>query len=486
MKNDPYPGRDLLLNRRRREAILHYRELHEVSALIAAEETTSAAVTDAVLDRIARLDGRLGAFSQVLADSARREAADRDADTRRGRSRGPLHGVPVAVKDLYEVAGTPATAGTVALAEHIADADSTAVERLRAAGAVVVGKLKMSEGAFAAHHPQLGTPKNPWGDDLWIGASSSGNAAATAAGLCYAGLGSDTGGSIRFPAAAAGLSGIKPTWGRVSRAGMVGFAESLDCAGPIARSVYDAALVFDQISGPDPRDPVTLGRRRPRMVDACERYEEAFTGVRIGIDPAFMDVCDNETRATLDNAITVLEGLGATFVEVTLPSVLDAVADWTPACAVEAAVVHRRQYEATPDRYDTQLRELVATGLAMPATDYQAMLRRRHDFTGRMRDAMSGIDALLLQVTGTAAPTAKYLAEIGVGPVWRDTIMLATCPINTAGLPAVTLPGLPTDAGAPVGFQLVGAHDAEERLVSLAYGFQAHTDYHRRHPAAYA
>lgn len=465
---------------------MHYRQLHEVAALIAAGETTSAEVTDAVLARIDRVDGHLGAFSDVLAESARREAAARDAETQLNRSRGPLHGVPIAVKDLYEVEGTPAAAGTIALADRIATADATAVQRLRAAGAVIVGKLKMSEGAFAAHHPQLGTPKNPWGDHLWVGASSSGNAAATAAGLCYASLGTDTGGSIRFPSAAAGLTGIKPTWGRMSRAGVVGFSETLDCAGPMARSVYDAALVYDQISGPDPRDPVTLARRQPRLVEACDRAEDALGGVRVGIDPAFMAVCDAATRDTLDDAMDVLEGLGATFVEVSLPSVLDAVADWTPACAVEAAAVHKEQYERTPDRYDTQLRELIATGLAMPASQYLDILRRRHEFTGRMRAAMADVDALLLQVTGTAAPTARHLEEIGVGPVWRDTVMLTTCPVNTAGLPAVTLPGAPTPGGAPVGFQLVGSADSEATLVSLAHGFQTRTQYHRRHPAGYA
>ncbi|MFD0556180.1 amidase [Stackebrandtia endophytica] len=464
---------------------MHYRQLHELSALIADGDLTSTQITESVLARISRIDAHLGAFSAVLADSALAEAAQRDTERRNGRSRGPLHGVPVAVKDLYEVAGTPATAGTIALADQIATADSTAVERLRAAGAVIVGKLKMSEGAFAAHHPELGTPLNPWGEQLWTGASSSGNAAAVAAGLCYASLGSDTGGSIRFPSAATGTTGIKPTWGRVSRAGMVEFAGSLDCPGPMARSVRDCAVVYDQISGPDPRDPVTSARPRPNLTAACDRAEQVAAGARIGIDPAFMEVCDAQTRATLAEAVAVLGDLGATIVEVTLPSVLDSVADWTPACAVEAAIVHRRAYEAAPEKYGDQLRELIADGLAMPASRYHGILRRREEFTGRMRAALAGVDALVLQVTGTAAPTAQHLEQIGVGPIWRDTIMLATCPINTAGLPAVTLPGAPTPEGDPVGFQLVGLHDTEETLVSLAQAIQNRTDHHRRHPAAH-
>lgn len=464
---------------------VHYRQLHEIAALIAAGETTSAEVTDATLARIERHDGRLNAFSEVLAESARREAAERDTRIRDSGPRGPLHGVPIAVKDLYEVAGTPSTAGTIALADRIAEADATVVDRLRDAGAVIVGKLKMSEGAFAAHHPDLGTPLNPWGDHLWTGASSSGSAAAVAAGLSYASLGSDTGGSIRFPSAATGLTGIKPTWGRLSRAGVVEFAGSLDCPGPMARSVRDCAIVYDRISGADPKDPVTLGRPRPDLTAACDRADQVAAGARIGIDPAFMEFCDPQTRATLTEALDVLRDLGATIVEVALPGVVDSVNDWTPACAVESAIVHRDVYETAPEKYGSQLRELIADGLAMPASAYQAILRRRQDFTGRMRAALSGVDALLLQVTGTAAPTAAHLEEIGVGPVWRDTIMLTTCPINTAGLPAVTLPGAPTETGDPVGYQLVGLHDTEETLVSLAQAIQNRTDHHLRHPAGF-
>lgn len=464
---------------------MHFLELHEIATLIRRGEVTSSEVTEAMLERIDRYDAHLSSFSDVLADSARKEAEDRDSRYGTGQELGALHGVPIAVKDLFAVTGTPTSAGTLAFADRIAAFDATVVRRLRSAGAVIVGKLKMSEGAFAAHHPQLGTPRNPWGDHLWVGASSSGNAAATSAGLCYASIGSDTGGSIRFPSAATGLSGLKPTWGRVSRAGMAGFARSLDCPGPMARSVRDCAIVHDAISGPDPEDPVTLQRPGSRLTEACEHAEAVVDGARIGIDPSFMALCDTETRDMILAAAAVFESLGAELVEVALPPVEQIVDDWTPACAVEAALEHEDVFRRSPAVYGSQLSELIAQGLATSGADYQRILDRRHDFSGRVRQAFAGIDALLLQVTGIAGPTAEYLDEIGVGAEWRTRIMMATCPINSAGLPAMTVPGGITDSGAPIGFQIVGACDREATIVALAQAFQRHTDHHRRHPSAY-
>ncbi|MCR2762827.1 amidase [Microbacterium sp. zg.B48] len=466
---------------------MHFLEIHEVAARIQRGELSSREVTEAILARVEAHDSHLSSYSQRFGEEARREAAGRDAARLAGEECGPLHGVPIAVKDLFAVAGTATTAGTRALAENFADSDSTAVARLRGAGAVIIGKLKMSEGAFAAHHPDISTPLNPWGDQLWLGASSSGSAAATAAGLCFGSLGSDTGGSIRFPSAAAGLSGLKPTWGRVSRAGMVEFAGTLDCPGPIARSVRDCAILYDVIAGADDHDPITLGRREPQSLrTACNHAEQSAYGRRIGIDPSFLAVCDDDTRSSVLAAATAFEALGAIIVEVALPSVHQMVDDWTPACAAEAAAVHAGWYDRSPQAYGAQLAELVEQGLAMSAGTYREILRRRERFAGRMRAVLSTVDAVLLQVTGTAAPSARYLEAIGVGPEWRDKIMMATCPINAAGLPAMTIPGGATASGAPIGFQLVGRPDGEAAIVGLAHAFQTRTGHHTRRPPAFS
>lgn len=462
---------------------MHFLEAHELAARIRDGRLSPVEATTATLERIEQHDPTLNTYSMVLADEAMAEAQRLTEELAHGRPRGPLHGVPVSVKDLCWVEGTPATAGTIALAQHVAPADGTVVARLRAAGAVVVGKTKMSEAALAAHHPDLGTPLNPWDHELWIGASSSGAAAATAAGLCHAAIGSDTGGSIRFPSAAAGLTGLKPTFGRVSRAGTVEFAGSLDHIGPMARSVRDVALVFDAIAGPDPADPTTLIGPAPRLADACE--EPVPAGLKVGVDPAFMAVCDAETTRVLEDAIAVLEAMGAQVVPVHLPDVDQTVEDWTPQCAVEAAVVHAETFAAAPDRYGDQVRELLERGLATPATDLARIAARRRDFAARWHEATREVDVLLLQVTGVAGPTAAWLDELGVGPVWRDRIMKATCPVNAVGVPSLTLPGGRTTSGAPVGFQLVGGLGAEALLVRVGHAFQEATEHHRVHPTGY-
>jgi len=459
---------------------MHYLEIGELSSLLRSGATTALELTTALLDRIERMDPRLGTYREVLRDAATAEAERRDAELRNGRDRGPLHGVPLAVKDLYAVAGVPTGAGTTVLAEAPASRDSVVVARLREAGAIILGTHQMSEGAFAAHHPLLRVPLNPWDPDLWVGASSSGSAAATAAGLCYASLGSDTGGSIRFPSAATGLTGLKPTWGRVPRTGTIEFAASLDSFGPLARSAADCAIVYDAVAGPDSGDPSSL---LPTPVPLAPRADTARAdGVRIGVDPAFMDICDGPTTGVIRAALEVLAGLGAEIVEVRLPDVERMIDDWTPACAVEASIAHADAYPAHADVYGEQLRELLELGHAMTAIEHETRLRRRRAFTAQLAESLADVDLLAVQVTGIAAPRAAFLDAIGVGPEWRDLIMRATCPFNAAGVPSITLPGGADANGAPIGFQLVGKPLREDRAMQAAIAFQSVTEHHRRHP----
>ncbi len=259
---------------------LHYLSLDEVARRLKARDVSSVEATGALLERIARIDPRLMSYATVTPERALDDARRLDAETAAGRSRGPLHGVPIAVKDLCDTAGVPTAAGMAIRARHVPDSDATVVARLKQAGAVILGKLQMTEGAYGLHHPKVVPPLNPWNAAYWTGVSSSGSGVATAAGLCFGSLGSDTGGSIRFPSTMNGLSGLKPTWGRVSRAGVFPLAESLDHVGPMCRSALDVALMLGVIAGADPDDPTASPRPVP---DYVASIGAGVKGKRLGV-----------------------------------------------------------------------------------------------------------------------------------------------------------------------------------------------------------
>ena len=260
---------------------LHYLEHKEIAARIRTRRISPLEVTRAQLDRIAALDGKLGSYVQVMADAAMAQAETAHAEIAAGRYRGPLHGVPIALKDLFWTKGVPTAAGTSVHRGFRPDQDASVVRRLNEAGAIVLGKLQLTEGAYSDHHPSVTPPTNPWNADYWPGISSSGAAVATAAGLCYGALASDTGGSIRWPCAANGLTGLKPSWGRVSRHGMFELAASLDHVGTIARSAVDAGAMLGVIAGHDRADPTAVLDPVPDYLAAAE---QPARGLRIGFD----------------------------------------------------------------------------------------------------------------------------------------------------------------------------------------------------------
>ena len=316
---------------------VHYWSLDEAARRIAARDISSVELTGAILDRISAIDPTLKSYATVMSERALEDAATLDAETAAGRSRGPLHGVPVAVKDLYDVAGVPTAAGTTIHRNDVAARDATVVARLRASGAVIVGKLQMTEGAYGTHHPTIPAPVNPWNAAYWTGVSSSGSGAATAAGLCFASLGSDTGGSIRFPSTMNGVTGLKPTWGRVSRAGVFPLAELLDHVGPMCRTALDAAIMLGVIAGADTDDPTAAPRAVP---DYAGSIDAGVRGKRLGVPENLSGVDDDASRA-IAGAIDVLERAGATPVEVALPPTFEeATWDWEALCAAEAALAH--------------------------------------------------------------------------------------------------------------------------------------------------
>lgn len=375
---------------------LHYLELTELAARIKAREVSPVEVTRAQLDRIAALNGALGSYALVIADVAMAQAEAAESEIASGQYRGQLHGVPIAVKDLFWTEGFQTSAGMAIYKDYRPNEDATVVRRLREAGAVLLGKLQLTENAYSDYHPSVSPPKNPWNADHWAGISSSGPAVATAAGLCYGSLGSDTGGSIRWPCAANGVTGLKPTWGRVSRHGIFELAATLDHVGPITRSVADAGAILAAIAGSDPRDPTTLLDPVPDYLVAAR---QGARGLRIGVDVDWngRDV-DEKTQAVVSKAIEVFRTLGADMVDVQFPDVTQAIVDWVPNCAVEAAVAHEATYPARKDEYGPILASVIEAGRALSGVDYQKILLRRLELRGRVAALFRTIDLLLIPV----------------------------------------------------------------------------------------
>ena len=458
----------------------HYLELLDIGRRIQAKEISSVEATGAQLARIQQLDGALKSYARLMPDSALADARRADAEIVKGEMRGPLHGVPIGVKDLCWTKGVPTAAGMPIHANFIPDSDATVVRRLRDAGAVILGKLQLTEGAYAEHHPAIKPPVNPWNAAHWPGVSSSGSGVATAAGICYGSLGSDTGGSIRFPCAANGLTGIKPTWGRVSRYGVFELAATLDHIGPMARSAADAGALLGVIAGVDANDPTTSPLPVPNYLAGMTR---GLRGVRIGVDARWnSNRVDEATRNVVSDAIRVVTELGGDIREVTFPDPEQVIADWFPLCGMETAVAHEATYPARKAEYGPGLAGLIELGLAQRGVDYQKIVLHRTAFAGRVAALFQGIDLLLIPTTAIASPTNAQMAGLTGDEELLSGLLRYTCPFDMTGSPSITLPGGFTAQGTPIGFQFVARHFEEDLLVRAGWHYQQATDWHRRHP----
>ena len=412
-------------------------------------------------------------------------AAEREINA--GKYRGPLHGVPVAVKDLCYPRGVRTMGGTPVLKDFVPEEDATVVARMHGAGAVLLGKLNLTEGAMVGYNPEFGIPLNPWNAARWPGASSSGSGAATAAGLCFASIGTDTGGSIRFPALANGLVGLKPTYGRVSRHGVLALSPSLDHVGPIARSVADAAILFDAIAGNDPKDPTSL---TDPPSSALAQVGQGIAGLRIGIDREYNSArIDPGQAASIEEALKVLEGLGARLVNVKMPDITGMLNVWFAICATEALAVHRANYPSRSAEYGPYFREVLATGAAVTPAQLAGAQAWRAKFSAAFAALLESVDVMACPAGGAPAwPVTRELqlsSFTELNGTWEKLSPRSsdfTLPMNLAGTPAICLPSGFSPDGLPYSVQFAGRRLSEPMLCRVASAYERATRWHERHP----
>jgi amidase len=459
----------------------------DVGRLIAARELSPVALTRAMLDRIGAVDATLQSYATVMADQAMATAEVAEREIADGCHRGPLHGVPVAVKDLCYTRGVRTMGGAFVRRDFVPDEDAAVVDKLRAAGAIVLGKLNLTEGAMAGYHPEMGIPVNPWNPGRWAGVSSSGSGVATAAGLCFASLGTDTGGSIRFPSAANGLAGLKPTYGRVSRHGVLALSESLDHIGPMARRVADVALMFDAIAGHDPRDATSLADPAP---GAAATLGASIAGLRIGIDREYASKgIDAGQAASVEEALKVLAGLGASIVDVKMPDIRRLGESWIRICTPEALAAHKAYFPARAADYGEYFRGVLQLGsITTPEQVAQAQAWRA-DFRTHFVTLLESVDAMACPAGGAPAWPVTRDLQVGsfqdFGAAWAKASPRAaefTMPMNLAGTPAICLPSGFSADGLPYSIQFAGRAHSEPLLCRIAHAYEQATSWHERHP----
>jgi amidase len=457
-----------------------YMSLVDMGKLIAKQKISSLEITTVMLDRIEQLDPKLKSYVTVLAANAKTDARRADKEIANGKRRGPLHGVPVSVKDLCDMKGQPTTAGIPMFSNAIADRDATVVRKLRDAGAVILGKLHLTEGALAQHHPDIIPPINPWAGNRWSGASSSGTGVSVAAGLTYGALGSDTGGSIRFPASCNGLVGLKPTWSRVSRYGVFPLSQTLDHIGPLTRSVGDAAAMLQAIAGRDPNDPTSASSDVP---DYLAALNQGVKGVRIGIDRkyAFAGV-DPAIKASIERALRALKAAGAIVVPFKMPPIEPALRAWGPICSTDAAIAHAATYPAKKHGYGPVFSGFLDGGRAVTGLEYGHAEITRRELRGAMESVFQTIDLMIKPVYAKLNPTLSAYAAMCAKEGGLDNLIRFTAPDDMTGAPTITLPAGLDKNGSPLSFQIVGRHFEEALLFRAGRAWEKAADWSTLRP----
>jgi len=460
---------------------LCYLPIAAASAGLRRKEFTAIELTDACLDRIDAIDGKLHSFITLTADLALEQARQVQKELLSGTDRGPLHGIPIALKDLYMTKGIRTTCHSAVLEDWLPDHDATTVTKLQQAGAVLLGKLGMHEFAFGG--PSIDAPfpavRNPWNTAHIPGGSSSGSGAALAARFCYGALGSDTGGSIRTPSSHCGIVGIKPTYGRVSRCGVIPLSWSLDHAGPMARSVEDCAIMLQALAGYDAKDSASANVAVPNFQSGIK---DGIKGLRIGVPRQnWFDEnlgIDRQTETVFDQALEVLKSLGATVIAIDgKPFSLARKANQT-ILVCEAYAYHERSIQETPMKYGSSVRRRILEGAFLSAADYLTAQRARALLNQQIRANLRQVD--VFAVPGAARPPEPFE---GLDPNEQNMRPNFTNPFNLTGLPAITVPCGFTEGNLPAGIQLVAAAFQEATCFRVAYAYEQATEWHKQRPS---
>jgi aspartyl-tRNA(Asn)/glutamyl-tRNA(Gln) amidotransferase subunit A len=468
-------------------ADLAFASIREIGARLRARELSPVALVESLLDRIDRVDRarRLNAFVTVTAEAARAQAAEAEREIAAGRYRGPLHGIPVSLKDLIDTQGIRTTCGSRILSDRVPRQDATVAVRLREAGAVLLGKNGLHEFAFGvtSNNPHFGAVRNPWDPDRIPGGSSGGSGAAVAAGLGAASIGTDTGGSIRIPAALCGVVGLKPTYGRVSRRGVFPLSWSLDHVGPLTRTVEDAALVLQAVAGPDPGDPSTLGQAVPEFTSG---FGAPVRGVRLGVlaDDYHQEMAEDVRRAFTD-AVEALRAAGFAVENVGFPHAAEAQAAALGILYAEAASVHERWLRDRGGDYGADTRTLLQRGQFLTAAQYLRAQRARAVLVDAAAALLRRYAALVLPTIPLVAPAIGDM-NVTIGGRLTDarSVLTRFCRLaNLTGLPALTLPCGFGENGLPVGLQIVGGRMDEATVLAVGRAYEAATPWHARTPA---
>jgi aspartyl-tRNA(Asn)/glutamyl-tRNA(Gln) amidotransferase subunit A len=453
----------------------------EAARRISSRELSPVELTRSALERIDEVDNRLNAFVVVAAEQALETAAIAEKEIADGGYRGPLHGIPVGIKDLFDVADLPTIADSEVRADHMATEDSACVQRLRDAGAILVGKTHTHEFAYGVITP---TTRNPWSVEHIPGGSSGGSAAAVAAGECLAAVGTDTGGSIRTPASVCGTVGLKPTFGRVSRHGVTSLCWALDHVGPLTRTVRDAALVLGAVAGFDPRDPATTDIAVPDYTDGIEA---GVSGLTLGVPTNhFFDDVDPQVEKLVREAVTVLEANGATVREVEIPYAKQMMAVVYGLIVPEAAAYHQGMLRARGELYQDDVRVLLEAGELMLATQYLKVLRLRTLIKEAFRQVFEGLDAIVcptLPATAARVGQREFEFPNGARKAVTDAYVAHAAPANVTGLPALSVPCGFDSGGLPVGLQIIGRPYDERTVLRLGWTYETATDWAARTPS---
>ena len=459
--------------------------LAEAAAAIRERRVSAVELLQAQIARAQAVQPAINAFIRIDEEAPLAQARALDSEAARGHFRGPLHGVPMAHKDMFYRKGLITTCGSGIRRHTRADTTATALERLDAAGAVDFGTLNMAEFAYGptGHNAHFGHARNPWNTAHITGGSSSGSGAAVAARATFGALGSDTGGSVRLPASLCGVTGLKVTYGRVSRAGAMPLSYSMDTIGPLARTALDCALMLQALAGPDPRDPTTPAQPVP---DYAARLHQPLGPLRVGIPNQFFhDDLDPAIATCIDEARRVLTSLGCQVVPIDIPDMRAAEVAATHVIAAEAATLHGNWLRTRPNDYSAQVRARLMRGLAVPASRYIDALRLRGEllqsFLGHVFDK---VDVLHVPTLAIPVPTLAE-TDVGGGAGMDRILALLTRlqrPFNFLGLPSIALPCGSMPSGMPVSMQFAGRPFAEDVILHLAHAFQQATDWHRRRP----